>query len=128
MNLYKFLLVFLGTLSLIIGLIGVVVPGLPTTPFLLLTAGLYVKGSDRMYRAFIKNKFFGQRIVQYASGQGMLLTDKLVSIASMWLMISLSCYFFISSSLLIVTVVLLGITGTLVLWLFVPTQKKEKEL
>jgi hypothetical protein len=124
MNLYKVILVLLGTLSLVIGLVGVVVPGLPTTPFLLLTAGLYVKGSDRMYKAFIKNKFFGQRIVQYASGQGMPLNEKLISLASMWIMITLSCYFFISSSLLMGTVVLLGITGTLVLWFIVPTQKK----
>ena len=49
MNLIKVLLIVLGTLSLCVGIIGIVVPGLPTTPFVLLTAGLYIKSSDKLY-------------------------------------------------------------------------------
>lgn len=41
---------FLGTLLLVPGIMGIVIPGLPTTPFLLLTALLYVRGSTRMYQ------------------------------------------------------------------------------
>ena len=53
MNLFKVILIALGTLSLCIGIIGIIVPGLPTTPFILLTAGLYINSSDRSYQKLI---------------------------------------------------------------------------
>ncbi|MFO8055489.1 MAG: DUF454 family protein, partial [Bacteroidales bacterium] len=42
------LFIFLGTVSLFLGVLGIILPGLPTTPFLLLTAALYVKSSDKL--------------------------------------------------------------------------------
>ncbi|MBW6479367.1 MAG: YbaN family protein, partial [Bacteroidales bacterium] len=63
MTLKKILFAFLGTLSLILGVIGIFVPGLPTTPFLLLTAGLYMKSSERLYKLLISNKYLGPYIL-----------------------------------------------------------------
>ncbi len=59
MSFLKSILILLGTLSLCIGVIGIVVPGLPTTPFLLLTAGLYIKSSDKLYTKLISNRLVG---------------------------------------------------------------------
>ena len=61
-NLIKIVFIVLGTLSLGIGIIGIVVPGLPTTPFILLTAGLYIKSSDRLYQKLINSRFIGPYI------------------------------------------------------------------
>ena len=49
-SLVKLMYLFLVTLLLVPGIMGIVIPGLPTTPFLLLTALLYVRGSTRMYQ------------------------------------------------------------------------------
>ena len=57
----KFLLIFTGSLSLILGLIGIVVPLLPTTPFLLLSAACFFKNSDKLYKKLISNKYGGIR-------------------------------------------------------------------
>ena len=83
MSLVKIILIVLGTLSLGIGIIGIVVPGLPTTPFLLLTAGLYVKSSDRLYQKLISNRYVGSYILEYQANKGMTKRAKLYAIGLM---------------------------------------------
>ena len=54
-----------GTLSLALAIIGIIVPGLPTTPFALLSAFLYAKSSDKLYNWLLNNKILGPRIRNY---------------------------------------------------------------
>lgn len=117
----KYFLILLGTISLILGVTGIFVPGMPTTPFLLLTAGLYVKSSDRLYHYLIRNKFVGTYISDFRTNKGMTKKSKIYAICTMWLMITFSSIFFIttSSSQLLVTVI--GAIGTLVMGFIVPT-------
>ena len=121
----KFILIFWGTISLILGIIGIVVPGLPTTPFLLLTAALYLKGSERLYNRLINNRYLGGYIKNYYEQKGMTLIQKISSISVMWFMIFLSCYAFIELKSIQFVVVFLGITGTIVMGLVVPTANKK---
>ena len=83
MFLWKPVLVFLGTLSLIAGIAGIFVPGLPVTPFLLLTAGLYVRSSQKLYDRLISNRFVGSYISDYRKNNGMTLKSKLLAVAMM---------------------------------------------
>ncbi|MDH4300313.1 MAG: YbaN family protein, partial [Dehalococcoidia bacterium] len=53
------LLIGAGTLSTGLGIIGIFVPILPTTPFLLLAAACYMRSSERFYRWLINNRVFG---------------------------------------------------------------------
>ena len=53
------ILIILGTIFLAIGIIGILIPLLPTTPFLLLAAACYARGSNRFYNWLLCNKFFG---------------------------------------------------------------------
>jgi uncharacterized membrane protein YbaN (DUF454 family) len=53
------LFVIAGTISLVLGIVGIIIPVLPTTPFLLLSAVCYMRGSQRLYIALIHNRFFG---------------------------------------------------------------------
>lgn len=126
MNLIKVLLIVLGTLSLCVGIIGIFVPGLPTTPFVLLTAGLYVKSSDRLYQKLITNRFLGYYIAEFQTKKGMTQRNKLFAIAIMWAMITMSCVFFIVPFTLKLIVFVIGFIGTLVMGFIVPTVSISK--
>ena len=78
-------LLFLIGLSMFgLGMLGVVVPGLPTTPFMILAAACFVRSSDRFYKLVIKNKIFGKTVLDYRSGKGMPFRVKIIAWAMMW--------------------------------------------
>lgn len=121
MNLWKIILVILGTISLGIGVVGIVVPGLPTTPFLLLTAGLYMRSSDRLYNWLLSTRVCGTRIKKWQEKKGMTRREKTLSILLMWSMITVSVVFFISSGNIRLLVIALGIVGTVVMGFILKT-------
>ncbi len=121
MDLIKILLIIAGTLSLILGLAGIVIPGLPTTPFLLLTAGLYLRGSDKLYNKFMEYKLINRYISNYRKNKGMTKRNKISVILLMWTMITVSCVFFIPADIAKIIVVVAGLTGTYVMGKVVPT-------
>ena len=86
----KSVYVGIGTFSLGIGIIGIVVPLLPTTPFLLLSAACYAKGSERMYQWFINIRWIGKAIKNYHEGNGISIKGKIISIIFLWLTILVS--------------------------------------
>lgn len=116
----KSLLIIIGTLSLGLGILGILVPGLPTTPFLLLTAGLYARSSPRLHRWMLNHPTIGRYIKKYRENGGMTKRQKIYSITLMWLMISISAIFFIISPEGRVAVVAAGIIGTVVMGWIVP--------
>ena len=83
-----------GTMSLAIGLIGVVLPILPTTPFLLLAAACYMRSSRRMYDWMMKNRVFGKYLSDYRDGRGLSWKVRLATIAFLWTVILTSAFFF----------------------------------
>lgn len=127
MKIKKIIYIILGTLSLILGAIGIVVPGLPTTAFLLLTAALYVRSSERLYNKLISNRYLGPYILEFQKNKGMTKRLKLQAIGTMWVMITISCVFFIQSTLVILVVIALGIIGTVVMGFIVRTVSPPKE-
>lgn len=123
----KTILIFIGTVSLCIGIIGIIVPGLPTTPFLLLTAGLYLRSSEKLYRSLITNKHLGFYIKKFQSDKGMTKKVKLYSICLMWVMITVSILFFITALSVKLIILVLGITGTIVMGFIIPTVNNSKD-
>lgn len=123
MKLYKPLLIVLGTLSLCIGLIGIVVPGLPTTPFLLLTAALYIRSSQQLHDKLLANRVVGRYIRDFYDKKGMTWKGKLGAILTMWVMITLSTVFFIDLLTVKLIVLTLGIIGTVVISFYISTVK-----
>jgi len=87
------LLIAAGTLSTALGFIGVFIPILPTTPFLLLAAACYMRSSERFYRWLINNRIFGSYIRNYIEGRGMPLKIKIFTILLLWLTIGVSIAF-----------------------------------
>ena len=79
-----------GTLSLIIGSVGIILPLLPTTPFLLLAAACYARSSERWYRWLLYNRWFGSYIRNWHEGRGIPLKTKALSILFLILTIGYS--------------------------------------
>ena len=86
----KPLFIIAGTITLVLGTVGRFVPLLPTTPFYLLTAWLYMRGSDRMYNAVMKNKYFGRIIRDYMVDKSISIRTKVVTVSMLWSTITFS--------------------------------------
>jgi uncharacterized protein len=120
----KILYVILGTISLIIGIIGIIVPGLPTTIFLLFAATMYFHGNKKFHDKLLANKYLGKYISDFQSGRGMSLKAKIYSITTMWIMISISAYF--TTYNLSLAIIIFGLIGTLCILFIVPLYRQQK--
>ncbi len=85
--------VILGTFFVGLALLGVFLPILPTTPFLLLAAVFYGRGSPRFYDWLVNRSFLGDYIRNYRDGLGIPLRQKILTIALLWLTIGISLWF-----------------------------------
>jgi len=86
-------LIFLGgTITLILGFIGIFMPILPTTPFLLISAAAYAKSSSRFHHWLLNNKILGTYIRNYKEGLGMPLKVKILTLTFLWVMIIISLF------------------------------------
>ena len=81
----KYLLVLLGSLSLVLGVSGIFLPVLPTTPFLLLSAALYMRSSARLYNWLLSHKHLGPYIKNFREHKAIPLKVKIVSVTMVWL-------------------------------------------
>ncbi|HBB92135.1 MAG TPA: DUF454 domain-containing protein [Bacteroidales bacterium] len=122
--LVRYIMITAGTLCLMLGVVGIFVPGLPTTPFFLLTAGLYVRSSDRLYQWLISNRYIGTYIQNWQTEKGLTLKAKAGAVILMWIMITSSVLFFIDSLPVRGIVIVVGLIGTLVMGFIVPTRRK----
>lgn len=89
----KGLLIAIGTLSLAIGIVGIFVPLLPTTCFLLLSAACYGRSSPRCHAWLLHNKWFGSYLRDYREGRGVPRKIKVTSLAFLWISIGYAIFF-----------------------------------
>ena len=85
-------LVSIGTVALVLGVIGIFVPLLPTTPFLLLASACYLRGSKRMHEWLLSHGTLGAYIRAYEEGRGIPLRAKVLALAMMWPSIAYAAY------------------------------------
>ena len=81
----KYILIILGSLCLALGVIGIFLPLLPTTPFLLLSAALYVRSSEKLYQWLIHQKYLGDYIRNFREHKAIPLHAKIISISMIWI-------------------------------------------
>ena len=91
----KFLLITAGNLSLSLGVAGIFLPVLPTTPFLLLSAACYVRSSQRLYNWLIHHRILGLYIRSYIEYRAISIRAKGVSIFALWAVILSTVLFFV---------------------------------
>lgn len=85
-------LTFAGHIFVGMGIIGAILPLMPTTVFLLLAATCYARSSPRFYHWLMHNRYFGAYIKNYKEKQGTPLSAKIVSIAVLWITILISVF------------------------------------
>lgn len=107
----KVFFIFTGTLSLILGIIGLFVPVLPTTPFILLSAGMYVKSSPELYNRMISHQFTARYLM--VPGSGINKKAIFTAIAVMWIMILTAIFIEINNVIIIILLIFIGIIGTI---------------
>ncbi len=96
-QLLRGILIIAGTIFLGFGIIGIFLPILPTTPFLLLSAACYARSSKRFYNWLMNNKWFGNYIKNYREGGGIPLKFKIFTISLLWITILFSIYYVINN-------------------------------
>lgn len=121
----KIIYIFLGCLSVFLGVLGIIIPGLPTTPFLLLAAWFFLRSNNKLHKLLINNNILGNYIRKYENNKAISIRTKIYSIAIMWVMISLSTIFLIESNFIKVIVLIVGLIGTIVMGFVIKTFKDK---
>ncbi|MEG1584968.1 MAG: YbaN family protein, partial [Anaerovorax sp.] len=106
MKIKAIILLICGFLSLAVGSIGLVLPILPTTPFVLVAAACFASSSPRLHQRLLRTKYFGEFIDNYQNKTGVTTAVKVRGIVFLWVTLSLSALIF---SVLHVRLILLAV-------------------
>lgn len=118
-------LVVAGTGCVGLGVLGLFLPVLPTTPFLLVAAACYARASERFYSWLLNNRMFGPTIREWRRYRSIPYRTKLTAIVMMSLTLSSSIVFFVRNPYLQVALAMLGVT--LAVWLYrVPSRDRPR--
>ena len=121
--LLKWLWVFLGCLFVGLGAIGAVIPGMPTTVFLVLAAACFIRSSQKLYDWLIANRTFGPYLKDYREGKGIPFRAKIVALAMIVIFVSFAVFFAIEVKPIKILVGLIGLIGFLFVSFKVPVAK-----
>lgn len=80
----KILLNVIGCIAVILAILGIFLPLLPTTPFLLLASACFVRGSDRMHRWLRNHAMFGEYLRNFEDKRALPLRAKVLSLVLLW--------------------------------------------
>ena len=89
------MLIGAGLVCTALGAVGIVLPGLPTTPFLLLAAFCFSRSSERFHRWLLSHRWLGTYIRNFEQGRGMTRRDKAITLLTMWVTIGITAAVFI---------------------------------
>ena len=118
-------LVMAGTTCVGLGVLGLFLPVLPTTPFLLVAAACYARASDRFYNWLLNNRTFGPTIREWRRYRSIPYRTKLTAIVMMSLTLSSSIVFFVRNPYLQAALSMLGVT--LAVWLYrIPSRDRPR--
>ena len=121
--LLRLLWVGLGCFFVGLGAIGAVVPGMPTTVFLVLAAACFIRSSQRLYDWLISNKTFGPYLKNYREGKGIPLRAKVIALSLIIIFVSVAVFYAIKVTPIKVLVGLIGLIGFLFVLFKVPVAK-----
>ncbi|NLL90087.1 MAG: DUF454 domain-containing protein [Dehalococcoidales bacterium] len=109
----RYILIIIGTICVGLGMLGMFLPVLPTTPFLLLAAACYIRSSRRFYCWLINNRFCGKYIQNYRQKKGIPLKLKISVISLLWLTILASAIFIVDLLLVRILLILIAVGVTI---------------
>ncbi|MES2319512.1 MAG: YbaN family protein [Pseudomonadota bacterium] len=111
----------IGIIAVALGILGIFLPLLPTTPFLLLASACFARGSERLHRWLLGNKLLGTAIRDFEQGKGMPRKAKIMALVLLWVSLAFSM-FQVRSMPLVALLATVGAGVTAYLLLFVPTK------
>ncbi|MAB95803.1 MAG: hypothetical protein CL496_01080 [Actinobacteria bacterium] len=130
LNFKKILFIIVGSTSFLLGVVGIVIPGLPTTPFMILSSIMFLNSSDRLYLWLTTHERFGKYVLDFKKGKGITFKTKIYAQTMMLLTITLSLVpispAFIEN---IIIRIVLAISAVFSFWLVgfkIPTNKSLK--
>jgi uncharacterized membrane protein YbaN (DUF454 family) len=88
----KILFNIAGTLALILAVLGLFLPLLPTTPFLLLASACYIRGSERMHRWLTGHRILGPYLIGIQTGRGIPMRAKVITLVFLWATLAFSAW------------------------------------
>ncbi|MGC9374978.1 MAG: DUF454 family protein [Bacteroidales bacterium] len=109
----KFILIIIGSISLGLGVLGIFLPLLPTTPFLLLSAALFLRSSKRLYHWLMNHKYLGVHLQNYIQHKTIPRKIKIYSISLLWITILLTAIFAISQFWVKILLIIIALAVTL---------------
>ena len=83
----RIILILIGSVSFALGVLGIFLPMLPTTPFLLLSAAAWLKASPSLYEWLLNQRIFGEYIRNFREHRAIPLRVKIISVSMVWLTI-----------------------------------------
>ena len=107
----RWLLWLAGTVSLGLGIVGVVLPGLPTTPFVLLAAACYARASPRLHGWLLRHRLFGPMVRDWETHRSLTRRTKTVAQVSMVVMVGLSAWGLRDRPVLLAVVLIAAVIG-----------------
>ena len=123
-KLSKILLATAGTISVGLGILGIFLPVMPTTIFLIIAAYCYVRSSDKLYNWLINHKILGPYISNYHRYKAMPKRAKIVAISMLWISIIISSYV-VSKLWVSIILIIIAISVTIYI-LSIKTLTKEQ--
>jgi uncharacterized protein len=112
-----------GSVSLALGIIGIALPGLPTTPFVLLAAACYAKASPRLHQWLLNHRWFGPTLRDWERDHSITRRTKTIAVVSMLVMVSFSIWTFQGRPAVQLVLLVTGAIGAFVV-LRIPTRKR----
>ena len=126
-RLIRGVLIIAGTFFVGLAVLGIFLPILPTTPFLLLAAACYARSSKRFYSWLLNNKWFGKYIKNYREGKGVPIKVKILSISLLWLTIMFSTVVIVDNPFVRIILILIAL-GVTIHIISIRTMKQHKEV
>lgn len=111
----RYLVLGCGWTSFALGLVGVLVPVWPTTPFMLLAAACFMRSSERLHRWLVEHPRYGHHIRDYLEGKGLRLRAKILAVSTLWASTLLSVSAFVPQ--LAIDLLLVAIAGGVTIYL-----------
>jgi uncharacterized membrane protein YbaN (DUF454 family) len=111
--LLRYGLLVIGWLSLVLGVIGIFLPLLPTTPFILLAAACFLRSSDRLYRWLVSHPRLGPYIEGYLQGKGVPRRAKISALLLMWPSLLITAFVLLDNQMVRVILPLVGVATSL---------------
>jgi uncharacterized membrane protein YbaN (DUF454 family) len=121
-SIYRYAFVAAGMLSLVLAVLGAILPGLPTTPFVLLAAACFAKGSPRWHAWLLANRWLGSMVRDWEAHHALPLRIKWLSSAMMIAMVGLSVWRLAGRAWLQGLIIGLAVIGVIVVWR-IPTRR-----